>query len=194
MSWDMRNILVNQASAIKKAGGGGSSDLDTRVTDLETTVGDSSGGLVKDVSDLETTVGDSSSGLVKDVGDLQTATSGLLPLVFSTTDTKIGKWGSDDLYVVLVDGGTMTAANLDIAYTLPAGATMRWLGGFGVTASAFIPLSFVNTASVSNSIAIYYDIANSKIKITSGADESGTTITAIVMYSLSTNTRKKGGK
>ena len=52
MSWNMSNILVNQATAIKK-GGGGSGDLDTRVTALETTVGDDDSGLVKDVDDLD---------------------------------------------------------------------------------------------------------------------------------------------
>lgn len=53
MGWDMSNILVNLSS---NGGGGGGSDpeLASRVTALETTVGDASGGLVKDVDDLET--------------------------------------------------------------------------------------------------------------------------------------------
>ena len=108
---------------------------------------------------------------------------------FSTTAKNIGKWGSDDLYSVLVDGGTMTGATLDIDYTLPQGATMRLLTGYGVTANAFIPLSFVNTSQVANSIAIYYDSENSKIKIVSGASEAGTAITAIVLYSIAANNR-----
>ena len=108
---------------------------------------------------------------------------------FSTTAKQIGKWGNDDLYAVLVDGGTMSGATLDIDYTLPPGATMRLLTGYGVTANAFIPLSFVNTAQVANSIAIYYDSENSKIKIVSGASEAGTAITAIVLYSIAANNR-----
>ena len=46
------------------------------VSELETTVGDSTAGLVKKVSDLETTVGDTSAGLVKDVDDLEIAVAG----------------------------------------------------------------------------------------------------------------------
>ncbi len=41
------------------------------VKDLQTAVGDSTGGLVKDVADLKTAVGDSTDGLVKDVDDLK---------------------------------------------------------------------------------------------------------------------------
>lgn len=43
------------------------------VKDLQTAVGDSTGGLVKDVTALQTTVGSSTSGLVKDVADLKNA-------------------------------------------------------------------------------------------------------------------------
>ena len=56
MGWNISNILVNEAIANKKSGGGGSDPtIAGRVTALETTVGDSSSGLVKDVDDLETT-------------------------------------------------------------------------------------------------------------------------------------------
>lgn len=187
MAWNISNILVNEAIANKKAGSG--SDLTSRVTALEETVGDESSGLVKDVDDLETTVGDESSGLVKDVTDLKT---GIFPLVFSTTATKIGKWGTDDLYAVVVDGGSMTGATLDIDYTLPQGATMHGLMGYGVTANAFIPLSFVNTSDSNYSISMYYDSTNSKIKIASAASQAGTSITVIVLYSQSANNRKRG--
>lgn len=73
MGWNMSNILVNEAIANKKSGGGGSS-LDTRVATLETSV-----------SALETEV------------------SGLDPNVYSTTEEKIGKWGNDDLYRLKID-------------------------------------------------------------------------------------------
>lgn len=184
---DYKNLQTAMDAAL---GGGGGGGLDERVTALETTVGDEESGLVKDVDDLETTVGDAEGGLVKDVNDLETAVSGLLPLIFSTTATKIGKWGTDDLYMQLVDGGTMTGANLDIDYTLPSGATMRGLFGSGTTAGAFIPLTFTNVVQVANSIAIHYDSSNSKIKITSGASEAGTSITAVVLYSVAASNNR----
>lgn len=53
MGWNISNILVNEAIANKKAGGGGGSDLSERVTALEETVGDESSGLVEDVDDLD---------------------------------------------------------------------------------------------------------------------------------------------
>ena len=190
MAWNISNILVNEAIANKKAGSG--SDLTSRVTALEETVGDESSGLVKDVDDLETTVGDETGGLVKGVSDLEATVSGLFPLVFSTTATKIGKWGNDDLYCVVVDGGSMTGATLDIDYTLPAGATMRGVFGYGATQTAFIPLTFYNVTSEQYSIALYYDSEHSKIKVVSGASQSGTSITCVVMYSVTAdNSRKK---
>ena len=50
-----------------------SGELNTRLTAVESKVGDSTKGLVKDVADLKTTVGDSNSGLVKGVADNKTA-------------------------------------------------------------------------------------------------------------------------
>ena len=57
MGWNVSNILVNEAIANKKGGGGSDPALASRVTALETTVGDASSGLVKDVDDLETETG-----------------------------------------------------------------------------------------------------------------------------------------
>ena len=50
-----------------------SGELNTRLTAVETKVGDSTKGLVKDVADLKTTVGNAGSGLVKDVADIKTS-------------------------------------------------------------------------------------------------------------------------
>lgn len=50
-----------------------SGELNTRLTAVESKVGDSTKGLVKDVADLKTTVGDSNSGLVKKVTDIETS-------------------------------------------------------------------------------------------------------------------------
>ena len=50
-----------------------SGELNTRLTAVETKVGDSTKGLVKDVADLKTTVGNAGSGLVKKVTDIETS-------------------------------------------------------------------------------------------------------------------------
>lgn len=78
--------------------GGGTGELDERVTALETTVGDAEGGLVKDVDDLETAVGDAEGGLVKDVADLTTAVSKLNENVYSTDEVEIGTYDGLKLY------------------------------------------------------------------------------------------------
>ena len=74
--------LQTDVSGLKSTVGNSTSGLVKDVTDLQTTVGDSTSGLVKDVDALETTVGDSTSGLVKDVDALETtvgdSTSGLV--------------------------------------------------------------------------------------------------------------------
>ena len=61
------------------------SEHETKISGLETTVGDSNSGLVKDVATLKTTVGDSAKGLVKDVTDLKStvgdSTNGLVKKV-----------------------------------------------------------------------------------------------------------------
>lgn len=100
MGWNISNILVNEAIANKKAGGGGGSDLSERVSALETTVGDESSGLVKDVDDLETVVGNSEGGLVKNVADLETAVGN--GIIYAQTATKVGKVGTDDLYTKII--------------------------------------------------------------------------------------------
>lgn len=68
-------------------------DAEERITELETTVGDSTAGLVKQVADLETAVGDADSGLVKKVADLETtvgdSTAGLVKQV-SDLETTVG--------------------------------------------------------------------------------------------------------
>ena len=50
-----------------------SGELNTRLSAVETKVGDASSGLGKDVADLMTTVGNAGSGLVKDVADIKTS-------------------------------------------------------------------------------------------------------------------------
>ena len=50
-----------------------SGELNTRLTAVESKVGDSTKGLVKDVADLKTTVGNAGSGLVKKVTDIETS-------------------------------------------------------------------------------------------------------------------------
>lgn len=173
MGWNVSNILVNEAIANKK-GGGSDPVLASRVTALETTVGDDT------------------SGLVKDVDDLQSAMTGVYPLIISATPTKIGKWGNDDLYAVYVDGGTVSGTTKDIPYSFPSGATIRGLNGALNYSGSYFPLSFFNT-DINYSIGLYYDGNNSVIKFASKASQGGT-LDLIVLYSVAANNRKGGKK
>lgn len=196
MAWDMKNILVNQASAIKKAGGGGGSDIDTRVTALETTVGDSSSGLVKDVDDLETTVGDSEGGLVKEVSDLTNAVGALLPFTLSTTETKIGSYAGADLYAKIVTGVAL-ANNTNVTVSCP-GIIPRLLfameHGVYTSDEDYTPIPYLGT----NKLNIYYDAKNGNIVIEITGNYTSATADIIVFYTkpvvAENSTRKKGGK
>lgn len=121
MGWDMSNILVNLSS---NGGGGGDSGLASRVTALETTVGDASSGLVKDVDDLETTVGDASSGLVKDVDGLKA--NGFNN--YQTSAQIIGKWGNDELwrYYFEVDDITLSSSTIFSTAMVANGVLLRY--------------------------------------------------------------------
>jgi hypothetical protein len=81
---EAENDILDLAAEIGGGGGSAGTPLTNRVENLEAAVNGSGGnpGLSADVSDLKTTVGDSTSGLVKDVSQLQTevedGTTGLL--------------------------------------------------------------------------------------------------------------------
>jgi hypothetical protein len=57
-------------------GGGDTSELDERITTLETAIGSSASGIIKDLATLNTLVGNESSGLVKDIQALQSTVGG----------------------------------------------------------------------------------------------------------------------
>ncbi len=195
MAWNISNILVNEAIANKKAGGGGGSDLSERVSALEETVGDSSSGLVKDVDDLETTVGDSSGGLVKEVGDLATTVSGLLPNVYSTTETKIGKWGNDDLYRIEVDCGNLLNNASKLVSSGLTGITVKKIYGYAEKSDVTLPIPYI-AMSNANCVELYYKTSTNEINITTGSDKTAYSAKVILEYTKNAtpenNTRKRG--
>ena len=178
MAWNISNILVNEAIANKKAGSG--SDLTSRVTALEETVGDESSGLVKDVSDLETTV------------------ETLDANVYSANEVKIGKWDNSDLYrkkytIAALGNNTTVTIDLDIS-----NVTFKKL--YGITTgiisgnSYSFPLPYAGSAST-NSIEISIDNTQSKINIASPLDLTAFSAELIVEYTKNpapeSNSRKK---
>ena len=78
-------------------------DIATNTTDisnLQTTVGDSTSGLVKDVSSLQSVVGDDNSGLVKEVHDLESK-------VYQYKGNIIGVTGTNPTTSINVDGSPL---------------------------------------------------------------------------------------
>lgn len=116
---------------------------------------------------------------------LEAEMEGVTPLIISTTPTKIGKWGNDDLYAVYVDGGTVSGTTKDIPFTLQTGATIRGLNGALNYSGSFFPLSFFNT-DINYSIGLYFDGNNSVIKFASKASQAGK-LDLIVLYSVASN-------
>ena len=68
---------AGRATAAEGALSGRLDTAESKITALETTVGNAESGLVKDVANLKTTVGSDASGLVKDVADLKTKDTAL---------------------------------------------------------------------------------------------------------------------
>ena len=64
-------------------------NLNTKVADLETAVGNANSGLVKSVNTLKATVGDAKTGLVKDLADLRTRTSAVEGKLADITSTVV---------------------------------------------------------------------------------------------------------
>ena len=48
-------------------------EIQGKVSALETAVGDATGGIVKDIADINTEIGDAEGGIVKDIADINTA-------------------------------------------------------------------------------------------------------------------------
>ena len=154
---------VQTALTAALTGGGG---LDDRVEALEETVGDAEGGLVKDVEDLETTVGDAEGGLVKDVNDLGTAVSGLLPNVYSTTETKIGTYKGQDFYRKVFDNVTL-GDNAYISFDFTDGIPIFMYGtahSSGVGYDNYYIIPWYNKSDNQSAFPIFSDITK-KISI-----------------------------
>lgn len=202
MSWNMSNILVNQATAIKK-GGGGSGDLTTRVTALETTVGDSSSGLVKDVDDLETIVGDESSGLVKDVSGLDTRVTALENepsggggIDIGTTETKIGTFNGSDRYAISYPiSGITNTETLELT-GIPAGSSIVSAWGVINESGTFRPLPNVTNVSGVGNIGFDITYTTDKWLLTwrSPSAHASATGHIVVTYTKPANNTRKGGK
>lgn len=178
MAWNISNILVNEAIANKKAGSG--SDLTSRVSALEETVGDESGGLVKGVDDLETTV------------------SSLDPNIYSTTETKIGKWGASDLYrkvYNIASLGNNTTVTIDLDIDLSK-VTVKDVHGIAQSTGYVLPLPF--SGGGTNSVEVGIDRSQSKIYIITLKNLSDFSAEIYIEYTKNPapeqNTRKGGKK
>lgn len=151
----LEEFIENEQAIIAAA------SLATDVGELQTTVGDNTSGLVKDVDDLQTTVGDNTAGLVKTVGDIGT---------YSTTETKIGKWGDQDLYRKVYTIAALPNAAKDTIASGLENITVRKI--YGVAhGGAELPLPFVSFAFASQ-IQINYEHTGNNIAITTGSDRT----------------------
>ena len=170
MAWNISNILVNEAIANKKSGSG--SDLTSRVTALEETVGDESSGLVKDVSDLETTV------------------STLDPNHYSTEEIKVGKWGTQDLYRKEFTGNMPSNTEIDVSTGL-SDITIRHMWGTTEDDIGFGTLPF----AAAHPRGFYYKKATNAINIYTTEATTGT-YSIILEYTKNPvpeqNNRKRG--
>lgn len=193
MAWNISNILVNEAIANKKAGSG--SDLTSRVSALEETVGDESSGLVKDVDDLETTVGDDTGGLVKGVADLETAMTGVYPNVYSTSEIKIGTYKGQDLYRKVFENVAL-GNNGYIAFDFTDGIPVFMYGHAHSSGSGYdnyYVIPWYNKTDNQSAFPIYSDITK-KISIECIGNLTSMTADIVVEYvkPITSNTRKRG--
>ena len=105
----------------------------------------------------------------------------------STTPVKIGKWGTQDLYGVLIDFGALpNATTKDVTANL-SGKTIRHLSGVAKnpTSGVVLPLPSVSTSNIASAVALAYTTENDKIRIEAGVDRSGFTNCEItVLYTI----------
>lgn len=181
-------------------------DLATRISTLETTVGDSKSGLVKDVAAhgtditaLKATVGDSTTGLVKDVKDLQDeidniVTAGGEPNVIEkitvggtlvpvdNETVALGKLAGVDAKVAETDLDTALSEKIGaIQATANAAATKTYVDGIVGAEGTLTKKVEANTSEITN------------IKNTLGNDFSTTaTVTAAIRAINSKDTEQDG--
>lgn len=139
-----RNVQEGLAAALEGGGGGGTAaDVSYDNTDsglTAETVQAAIDEVVTDLGSLTTIIGDSSAGLVKEVTDIQDlipsgatsenklATEDDIPdNTYITTEVKVGKWGSDDLYRKIVNVAALpNNASVDVTLGI-SGYTLRRL-------------------------------------------------------------------
>lgn len=139
-----RNVQEGLAAALEGGGGGGTAaDVSYDNTDsglTAETVQAAIDEVVTDLGSLSTIIGDSSAGLVKEVTDIEDlipsgatsenklATEDDIPdNTYSTTEVKVGKWGSVDLYRKIVNVAALpNNASADVTLGI-SGYTLRRL-------------------------------------------------------------------
>ena len=144
--------------------------------------------VVTDLGTLSTTVGDSSAGLVKDVSDIQDlipsgatsenklATEDDIPdNTYSTTEVKVGKWGSVDLYRKIVNVAALpNNASADVTLGI-SGTTLRRLEVYYGNAS--------EAGNLFSYLAdMFYTRSTDKLTIQTSTDMSAFAGTIIVEY------------
>ena len=151
---------TNVEEALKNSGG--SSELEARVGALEETVGDETGGLVKDVNDLETEV------------------SSFDPNVYSTTETKIGKWGNEDLYRKCLFGVQLPNKTSRVYDFSLSNVTVR--RAYGMAHEPGYDMVIPNAAgNTSNVVEVFY-VSNQGLTVITGTDRSTQTADLILEY------------
>ena len=174
--------VLDDVTALKLAVGNEDNGLIKDVDDLQTTVGDNTAGLVKDVDDLQTTVGDNTAGLVKTVNDMAS---------YSTTETVVGKWGTDVLYRKIVDIGTVEGGGSARISSGLSNVTIRNITICQNDTSAFRVFPWTGVVSDITVLGYgsYYDYSENKIIVSNVAGTSKTGFYAILEYTKNPLTR-----
>ena len=149
-------------------------DMQSDISTLKTTVGDSSSGLVKDVSDLKTTVGDEDSGLVKTVTDQGTSITGIdnrlsTRTSYYNTESDAGWFLGQRLYRKVIPVPALpNATSADVDTGIADNITVRHLYGMCGTATGNYQLPIPR----GNNIDVYYRDDLKKITIYAAQDLS----------------------
>ena len=102
---------------------------------------------------------------------------------YSTTPVKIGKWGTEDLYRVVIDFGALPDTTTKDVTAGLTGKTIRSLSGISKnpTTGVVLPLPSVSTSNTASAVALVYVTATDKIRVETGTDRTGFTDTEIVV-------------
>ena len=217
MAWDMKNILVNQASAIKKAGGGGGSSTLADLTDTDISTPTNGQVLtydstaekwenanpptpetpsLEDLTDTAITTPTNGQVLTYDSTAEKwvnaSAGGGGGGTTYSTTPTQIGTYAGLDLYAKLVAIGSSIANNGTLDLDLPTGAVLRNVYGYCIESDSFKHIPHVTNVSSPGNIG--FDISGSTLTWRTPATHTLSDGYLTVCYTVAAPTRKKGGK